>query len=139
MANLSFSLSFRLPLSIKTTHVQPHGLVFFQTFSSVTEFVHPSHHIILDMHFLHSMQLSYPALLPSPGLALCLPQNSFILHCIPGEHTDFAYACQALSSVGKKKGGSRTRLNPTCGKNWVITYTRGSPEMGLCCDSKSRN
>ena len=127
MANPSFPPSPWLSLYIKTTYVQPHGLVFFQTFSSVTEFFHQSHLAVLDMHFLHPMQLSYPSVLPGPVLCTLPPTKLIHSSSYPRRMPLTSHTYVSSSAQGrKKKDDSRTKLNPTCSKNKVIAYTRGS-------------
>lgn len=72
--------------------------------------VHQSHPTLLDMLFLHPMQLSYLSLLTALGLVQYLPQTHSLFILSQERATDFTFI-SSLALGGKKRGGSRTRLN----------------------------
>lgn len=112
MANLSFSLSFRLPLSIKTTHVQPHGLVFFPDFflsywicSSVT-----SYH---SWHALSSFSATFlPCPAPQPW-ACSLPPTELIHSSLYPRRTHWLRIRMSSPQLSwEEKGWQQNKVKP---------------------------
>lgn len=112
MANPCFPPSPWLSLYIETTHIQSHGLGFFQTFSSVTEFVHQSHLIILDVRFLHPMQLSTLPYSLALGLFLTSHKTHSFFILSRENATDFMYLRQPLGTEWEEKGWQQNKAKP---------------------------
>jgi len=103
--------SFPLAVSLyyNSTHSAP-WLCFFQTFSSVTKFVHQSHLIILDTRFLHPAQPSCLSLLLALGLLLASHRTHSFLHLSQESTSDFMHIRQPIGAGWEDTGWQQNEV-----------------------------